>query len=658
MHRMGEDTQSGRKRTDERASSADVSAHAPYFYRSLPITRRWFPVAVLLTGLLLTLLATYYAGRSIQLRARAQFETAALRARTSIRSRLEVYNELLRGMAGFVAVEKDVTKDRFRKYVNRLQIAQDFPGLEAIGLVLRVSAPDKDNFIATMQQQGEEHFHVWPTTERADFYPIAYIEPQNRRNQIALGHDMFTEPLRREAMERARDTGDAAASGKLTLVQEIESPGQPGFLIFFPLYQGGTVPETVAERRKNLEGFAFSGFRAGDLFANIFSSEPAGIEMEIFDGTNVDTSNLLFRSAQPISSAWPFQSGFQETSGLDVSGRTWTAHFFQQPERNGAWIVLSLFAGGTLLSLAMFCLTRAEAQARRRAERAATQLQTSELALRESEDRLRRYTMELEQRVAERTANLAQSIQSLEGVLYHVAHDLRAPLRGMASFTNILLEEYSSQLDDRGRDYARRISGAAQRMDRLVQDLLAYGRLTHTAVPVSNISLENEVNAALDQFSGEIEASGANVEVRRPLPAIKANAAVLNQILSNLLSNALKFVAPNTKPRLRISAEETPTSNGNQGPNANGTPSPGVKVPVLNGHFVRLWIEDNGIGIKPEYHERIFRMFERLHGVESYAGTGIGLAIVRKGVERMGGRVGVESAPGNGSRFWIELPAA
>jgi signal transduction histidine kinase len=530
--------------------------------------------------------------------------------------------------------------------------------MQGIGLVLRVPAPDKDNFIAGMEQEGEDRFHIWPEGEHADFYPITYIEPQNRRNQAALGFDVFSEPARREAMERARDTGDTAASGKLTLVQEIEGPKQPGFLIFFPLYQGGTVPEDVTERRKRLGGFAFSDFRAGDLFDNIFSNETAGVEMEIFDGTNVDSANLLFRSASPISSKLPFQRGLQELASLDVSGRTWTAHFFQQPEWEGAWIVLSLFVGGALLSLAMYYLTRAEAEARRVAERAAAQLRASELALRESEDRLRRYTTELEQRVAERTANLAQSIQSLEGVLYHVAHDLRAPLRGMASFTNILLEEYGSHLDERGCDYARRIANAAQRMDRLVQDLLAYGRLTHTAVPVSNISLENEVNAALDQFSGEIEAVGAKVEMCRPLPAVRANAAVLNQILSNLLSNALKFVAANTTPRLRISAEETTTRIENTVSRANGTPSLDVKLSALEGKFVRLWIEDNGIGILPEYHERIFRMFERLHGTDSYPGTGIGLAIVRKGVERMGGRVGVESAPGTGSRFWVELPAA
>jgi signal transduction histidine kinase len=228
----------------------------------------------------------------------------------------------------------------------------------------------------------------------------------------------------------------------------------------------------------------------------------------------------------------------------------------------------------------------------------------------------------------------------------------------MASFTNILLEEYAPHLDERGRDYARRISHAAQRMDTLVQDLLAYGRLAHTAVPVSTINLEHEVNAALDQFSGEINARGATAEVCSPLPAVKANAAVLNQIISNLLSNALKFVSPATRPRVRISAEETTSRIESSVEKSAGAPSLDVRLSALDGKFVRLWIEDNGIGIQPEYHERIFRMFERLHGVDAYPGTGIGLAIVRKGIERMGGRVGVESTPGAGSRFWVELPAA
>jgi signal transduction histidine kinase len=380
--------------------------------------------------------------------------------------------------------------------------------------------------------------------------------------------------------------------------------------------------------------------------------------LEIFDGTNIDSEHLLFRSTKEMASSWPFRRTLEEVVALDVSGRTWTTRFFSKQEAEGAWTVLFLCGGGLFLSFAMFYLTRAEGRARRAAESAAAQLKESELALRESEERLRRYATELEHRVAERTANLAQSIQSLEGVLYHVAHDLRAPLRGMASFTSILIDEYAPQLDERGRDYAYRISGAAQRMDRLVQDLLAYGRLAHTAVPVSDLSLEAEVSGALNHFSEEMEARDATVEVCRPLPPVKANAAVLNQILSNLFSNALKFVRTETRPHLRICAEETTSRIESAAAKSNGVPTLDARLSALEGKFVRLWIEDNGIGISPEYHERIFRMFERLHAVGSYPGTGIGLAIVRKGVERMGGRTGVESVPGVGSRFWLELPAA
>lgn len=318
-----------------------------------------------------------------------------------------------------------------------------------------------------------------------------------------------------------------------------------------------------------------------------------------------------------------------------LAGLVFTSFAAYYTWRGGEWHIapLFLFAGGVTLSVVLFRLIRSEAHAREDAEHAAAQLIASEKALRESEERLRNYAAELEKRVAERTANLAQSIQSLEGVLYHVAHDLRAPLRSMSSFTNILLEDYGPQFDERGRDYARRIAKSAQHMDRLVQDLLAYGRLAHTEVPLNNISLEAELNAVLEQFGEEINAAHAQVEVQRPLPAVKANPALLAQVISNLLSNALKFVAPGVAPRVRIWAEHEDS-------------------------MVRFWIEDNGIGIKPEYHQRVFNMFERLHATEAYPGTGIGLAIVRKAAERMNGSVGLESQPGQGCRFWVRLPAA
>lgn len=221
----------------------------------------------------------------------------------------------------------------------------------------------------------------------------------------------------------------------------------------------------------------------------------------------------------------------------------------------------------------------------------------------------------------------------LESFAYTVSHDLRAPLRAIQGFTQALLDDYAPKLDADGRDFAQRVVNAAQRMDALINDLLAYSRLTRIEFDLRPVSLGKAVAAALLHLEAEVSGKKAEVKVIDPLPAVKAHGPILAQIVENLVANALKFVSPGNAPRVTIRAEE---KDG----------------------WERLWVEDNGIGIPPEYHEKIFRVFERLHGIESYPGTGIGLAIVGRGIARMGGKAGVESEPGKGSRFWIELPIA
>ncbi len=246
-------------------------------------------------------------------------------------------------------------------------------------------------------------------------------------------------------------------------------------------------------------------------------------------------------------------------------------------------------------------------------------------------EQLQQNTTELERRVLERTAQLQAANTELEAFGYSVSHDLRAPLRAMQGFTQALMEDYSDVLDKVGQDYARRISKAAQRMDVLIEDLLAYSRLSRAELELKPIDLDLLIAEIIAQLEPEIHQRQAQIIVVSPLLPAIAHRVTLVQVLINLLMNAIKFVAPGVQPQIKIWTEAQP-------------------------HHVRLWIQDNGIGIAPEHQERIFRVFERLHGVESYPGTGIGLAIVRKGAERMGGQVGVESSPGVGSRFWLELP--
>lgn len=250
---------------------------------------------------------------------------------------------------------------------------------------------------------------------------------------------------------------------------------------------------------------------------------------------------------------------------------------------------------------------------------------------------LKQYANELEQRVQKRTIQLETANEDLEAFAYSVSHDLRAPLRTLQGFAQALLEDYGDRLNTSGKEYIRFISEGALQMDTLITDLLAYSHVSRAQIQLQNVDLNAVVDTALRQLSTQLQEQQTEVTIDPPLPIVVGHRLTLIQAVINLLNNALKFVQADQQPKIHIFAEED----------------------VQGGQiWVRLWIEDNGIGIASEHQERIFHVFERLHGAETYPGTGIGLAIVRKGLERMGGRIGVESQLGQGSRFWIALPKA
>ncbi len=259
-----------------------------------------------------------------------------------------------------------------------------------------------------------------------------------------------------------------------------------------------------------------------------------------------------------------------------------------------------------------------------------TERKRSEKNLQDALEQLTKANDELETRVQQRTAALRQTISDLEAFSHSLSHDMRAPLRAITNLTRIYMEDYGAMVAPAGLDLLNKVVNASKRMDRLMQDLLAFSRVTLQPIQFDLVKPEQLLRELIDGRP-EFQPPKAEIELQSPLLPVRAHSASLTQCLDNLLGNAVKFVGAGVVPQVRVWSE-------------------------LRGEQVRLWVQDNGIGIRREAQEKVFEIFQRLHSSSEYAGSGIGLSLVRKAVERMGGRVGLESEPGKGSRFWIELP--
>jgi signal transduction histidine kinase len=221
----------------------------------------------------------------------------------------------------------------------------------------------------------------------------------------------------------------------------------------------------------------------------------------------------------------------------------------------------------------------------------------------------------------------------LENFSYAVAHDLKAPLRAVDGFGSMLAHEYADRLDDTAQHYLQRMRGSALKMSELIDDLLAYARVDRREFRAAAIPLSGFIDGIVHEQYDELTQHGAQVQLAVAPLTVHADEAGLSMVCRNLLQNAIKFSRQSRPPRITITT-------------------------ARKDNAIRITIADNGVGFDMAYHDRIFEMFQRLHRADEIPGTGIGLAIVRKAVERMGGRVWADSAPGAGATFYVELPAA
>jgi signal transduction histidine kinase len=563
-------------------------------------------------GLLVTLGFTLgywrYSAVDLDRRMDEHFRQLADRQVTALADRLHGYERLLRGARALFAASQAVDRDEWRRYVETLEIERSLPGIQGIGFALLIPKERKQSHEQSMRAEGFPDYGVFPAGDRSTYSSIVFLEPFSGRNLRAFGYDMYSEPTRRIAMNRARDSGQPAMTHKVTLVQETGRDVQPGFLIYAPVYAHPKPVSTIEERRAALVGWVYSPFRAVDLMRAAFRDFVDEADVEIFDGAP-SPQNLLYASSKTARDA-----RHRTDFAIDIGGVQWTARFrsshaFEQRiDRSGPQLVL---VSGMLLSLLIFSMLYADTRHRARLAQ-----------------EVRERTMQLEQ--ARDEAESASRAKS--AFLATVSHELRTPLNAIIGFSSLLMQ------DDMTAEQRRQLAivnrSGLQLLD-LIKEILDItsieaGQLTLQLEPVA---LRDVLEVKCESFQEQARESGLHLRLVdcTPTLVVMADSYRLGQVVHHLLSNALKF-----------------------------TDTGGVTVRCLEaGDTVRVEVEDTGIGIPSDQHAGLFVPFQRGDKPRQHRpGAGLGLAISRRLVEAMGGKIGFASEVGRGSRFWFTLPLA
>jgi signal transduction histidine kinase len=575
-------------------------------------------VAAVISGLLVTLLVAFLTMASEQNDRNDRFDIAAQDASVEVRRRYDEYVAVLDGLRGLFATGQETTREEFDNYVAGAGLAE-LPGVRAVGYAPVVPDDEVDELEEALRDEGYADFEVSSAGEADELLPVVYLQPMEG-NENAFGFDLGGDERARAAIDLAVAEGEATL-GPALLVMSPEGDERRAFDLFMPIRSDGSAGEDG--NSSDVEGVAFILWEPDEAMAGLFG-ERSQVAVEIFDLGSVDgppgveatNRNIVFDSDGEMR-------GVEGHGGLDqrietrVGSHRWQLYVepgpeFHAPSGSFPWLVLvaGLVITGLIVAL-ILTFARTRTQAVSLADQMTANLRDREHDIRQANDNIVRSNRELE-----RYASIA-------------AHDLQEPLRSLLAYASVLERRYGDTLDPDVLDQVQRMARAAERMRSLVVDLLAYAKADSERSKMEMVDLNEAIRIAIDDLSVLIHETDATIRVA-DLPRVPGNRRELIGVFSNLLSNALKY--------------------------RSDAPPEVIVVAHRRGDEWMIGVKDNGIGIAPAYHDRIFELFRRLEKRSTDAGTGIGLAICMRTIAQHGGRIWVESAEGEGATFWFTLP--
>ncbi|WP_193771155.1 CHASE domain-containing protein [Candidatus Magnetaquicoccus inordinatus] len=346
----------------------------------LPVNRLllWLPAVVAVLGLAVTWFWYDFALQGVQRNLQSDFDYQAREIVQRIQQRMVAYEQVLRGVRGLFDILEEVEREDFRRYVEALQLQKRYPGIQATGYLHWLPHDKKERWVQTVRQEGYSDYWVWPEGERPFYSPVLYVEPFNSRNARAFGYDLYSDAVRRKALEQARDGGLPSISGKVTLVQEDEiGKEQVGFVLFMPIYRQGHHPVTLQERQERLLGWAYAAFRMEELMAGILGAFPTDFDLEIYDCDCVVSENVLYDSDKSLAAQMQKSNLFTLHQRLEMTDRIWTILITSRESfeaRLDAQRPLFVLVSGVLSTILLAVLVWLLVSGRRRALRMAQQM--------------------------------------------------------------------------------------------------------------------------------------------------------------------------------------------------------------------------------------------------------------------------------------------